>query len=171
MTRDRSTQMSKLSFSLLPALMLLIACGTGPESGRTTGGEQEDQTHPRALVGSWTKVFPPSEGIVLVLAADGSATGQGAYVGQIDGFGAIKAWQVGDPGMPGGLCLRGERLLSCQGFRLTGDTLLLANEERSIFYRSVHLPRSGDSAAQHAPPAHMEIHAPKPGEHVQGIDP
>ncbi len=129
-------------------------------------------SHP--IAGTWVRVYP-GEGApdTLTLHAGGAVSGSGAG---LDSTGLqYTNWKVGDVIMPGGFCIgegdqrNGKRLWACQGFLLTGDTLALANQRRTVFIRAAA------SAAPHVDTAwtgpRETIAAPRPGEGVKVVPP
>jgi hypothetical protein len=117
-------------------------------------------------------VYPSAGSLdTLTLAADGSAylRGDGRLAATLTGVEGInfdfKVWRTDYPLMPGGLCIGDERRRWCMGFRLTGDTLALANLKGSVFLR---VPPDGKRLEFSAWKArHVPVEAPAPGDSVR----
>ena len=128
---------------LVPALAvaLSVAC-QDPEPPTDTDPAAE-------VAGTWIRMFPP-EGApdTLVLRADGTL--HGSTAGLDSSPTAYERWWIGDRIMPGGLCFgeaeprpgHQDRASHCQGYRVSADTLWLANERRTAFLRAAAAVRA-----------------------------
>ena len=142
----------------LPAIAI-AACASGDaEHGAATAVQQ-------ALVGSWIRVYP-SVGApdTITLYADGRVTGSTTGIDRETPV-PLAQWRLGDPLMPNGLCIGTERARHCQGFRLSGDTLGLANQKRAVFVRASAMRPGARPATLLSPPA--QVDAPRPLEPVK----
>ena len=140
-----------------------------------------DPAHPTVLVGHWIQMYPATGALDTVrIHEDGGVSGS---VAGFDNSAEMPHtyWRIGNRLMPGGFCIGEEKpsltrptpQRHCQGYRLAGDTLWLANQNRTAFlrvpeYRSVSAlapwssplgevgsPEAGDSVAR--PPARLRV--------------
>lgn len=131
---------------------------------------EKDDPNPPPLVGTWLAVSPSAlAGDTLVLLADGTAMGASRVIDAEAK--AISRWQIGARVMPGGFCVRAEESLWCQGFRLSGDTLGLANQSRTVFLRVTGPGGAARTAARLRTEdfRHVRVGAPAPGESVPRV--
>lgn len=132
----------------------------------TAGCTKETPAPSHPVVGTWIRIFP-SQGApdTLRLLEDGSVLGSTAGLDPMP-FRLIR-WKIGDRLMPGGFCIgEGElapdrRLWNCQGFAVIEDTLMLANQRRTVLLRARVEGRSGDGAQKARPSRAV---APAPGD-------
>ncbi len=158
------------------SFVLRSACRSGAVLAITLAacsGDQDPATAAPPLAGEWIRVYPPDGALdTLILHDDGRVGGSTAGLDS-SAYRFIR-WKVGDPLMPGGFCVGegdrgGKHLWACQGFRLVGDTLALANQNRTVFLR---VPADGHVVASTpwASPS-GEPPAPRPGDSVKAIPP
>lgn len=120
-------QIERAYLSIL--LATFLACSSNAESG--------DRSH--GIAGEWIEIYPRSEArMELTLHDDSSASG--TYTDPEVPSGAIgdavTEWRIGSRLTPDGLCLRFGEYFSCQGYRLQGDTLFLADGVGTVLVRS-----------------------------------
>ena len=172
-TRHRSVGM--LSRRTLLALSIVSGLACRVEES------PPDPAHPSVLAGRWIQMYPAIGALdTLTLYEDGRVSGSVAGIGD-DLPVPTNYWRIGHRLMPGGFCIGEERppltrptpQRHCQGYRLVGDTLWLANGNRTTFLRlpdtgpllaltpwtsprgSVDAPVTGDSVPR--PPASVRV--------------
>ena len=155
------------SAALIVALIVSAACADEERAA--------DPAHPAVLAGRWIQVYPATGALdTLTLHDDGRVTG--STVGLGESSYPFVSWRIGADLMPGGFCIGEDKPTVypnpqryCQGYLLAGDTLWLANGQRTTFLRAsgdgsgpiltpwtsprggVSAPTAGDSVAR--PPA------------------
>ena len=157
--------------ALIATIIVVTAC--------TREAPAADPAHPAVLAGRWIQVYPATGALdTMVLHDDGRVTGSTVGLGERSY--PYVAWRIGADLMPGGFCIGEEKATlypkpqhSCQGYLLAGDTLWLANEQRTTYLRAsddgsgpmltpwtsprgdVRAPVAGDSVPR--PPASVRV--------------
>ncbi len=172
MPRSRCDRWVKLTI----AVVLGSAC-----QGEERSPAPADPVHPAVLVGHWIQVYPATGALDTVSLDDDGRVSRSVVGFDLHEVIPHTYWQIGAAVMPGGFCIGEEKPAlthpnpqrHCQGYRLLGDTLWLANQNRTVFVRvpqdgrvlalapwssprrAVSAPGAGDSVAR--PPANVRV--------------
>lgn len=134
-------------FALFVASVAILACAD----------QAAEPTEASALVGDWIAVYPPASlRLTLSLGDGGSANGTFFDPNAGGTAKSVTGWKLGAALMKDGLCLRHGEASSCQGYRLVGDTLFLADVARTVLVR----PRSFVDSLPYLPSERVD--APRP---------
>jgi hypothetical protein len=125
---------------IISVFLATVALASCDNNGAATVKRQAPP--PAPLLGRWVQVFPEQGALEsMVLSADGTADFRGSnalvqtLTGQDSANIKLTKWFVGHRFMPGGLCIGNDEQRWCVGWKISGDTLALANLRQSIFLR------------------------------------
>jgi hypothetical protein len=155
---------------ILGLCCLLCAAGCGHRRERTLGERPLEVSD--VLPGSWVQVWP-ARGVLdtLVFRSSGDVAGSVRGLWLPFEYHEHLTWRTDFAPVPGGLCISegpwtgGVRAISCDGFRIAGDTLLLARGARYMRLRP-----AGPAISAWSEPAGVVLE-PAPGESVHALAP